>query len=246
MSLIPVSPLAVYDGTARTLHFKSPGFKAPAPEKLSKSSKGARKQWVDDGQALVRETETEKYSLAGSTRKQVGENRWHYEYAVHNLNSDRSGQAFEVPIPAGVEVTNVGFNNCRHHSGEPYSSADWNMEVLPGAVRWNTSTYAQTANANALRWGTMFNFRFEANAPPQEVEATLSLFKPGGVPSMAIATLGPAAPSIPGDFDGNGEVNGADLSILLSAWGTTDPQADLDGNGEVGGSDLAILLGGWG
>jgi hypothetical protein len=53
------------------------------------------------------------------------------------------------------------------------------------------------------------------------------------------------SPSIPGDLNGDGVVNGADLSILLSGWGLPGP-ADLDGNGTVGGSDLAILLGSWG
>jgi hypothetical protein len=53
------------------------------------------------------------------------------------------------------------------------------------------------------------------------------------------------SPSIPGDLNGDGVVNGADLSILLSGWGMPGP-ADLDGNGTVGGSDLAILLGNWG
>jgi hypothetical protein len=183
--------------------------------------------------------------LVGYKAWQVGEDLWHYEYAIHNLNSDRSGQAFEVPIPAGVEVTNVEFHGVRHHSGEPYSSANWTWETVPGGIRWFTRTYAETENANALRWGTMFNFRFEANAPPQQVEATLTLFKPGDVPSMAIATLGPAANSIPGDLDGNGVIDGADLAALLSAWGTDDPEADLDHDGVVGGPDLAIVLGGW-
>lgn len=53
-----------------------------------------------------------------------------------------------------------------------------------------------------------------------------------------------------GDIDGNGEVGGADLAVLLAEWGpcsdcTTCP-ADLDGNCDVGGADLAILLGAWG
>ena len=56
----------------------------------------------------------------------------------------------------------------------------------------------------------------------------------------------PEVVSIPGDLDGDGVVNGADLSILLSAWGSADPTADIDGNGIVGGSDLAVLLGNWG
>ena len=49
-----------------------------------------------------------------------------------------------------------------------------------------------------------------------------------------------------GDLDGNGDVGGSDLSVLLGSWGTSDPEADLDGNGEVSGSDLSILLGNWG
>ncbi|MFZ9880682.1 MAG: hypothetical protein ACO3QC_04695 [Phycisphaerales bacterium] len=49
----------------------------------------------------------------------------------------------------------------------------------------------------------------------------------------------------PADLDGNGIVNGADLTILLSQWGSPG-SADLDGNGIVGGGDIAILLNSWG
>jgi hypothetical protein len=51
-----------------------------------------------------------------------------------------------------------------------------------------------------------------------------------------------AAPS--GDLDGNGTVDGADLGLLLGAWGTPGP-GDLDGNGTVNGADLGLLLGSW-
>ena len=60
--------------------------------------------------------------------------------------------------------------------------------------------------------------------------------------TLAISVEGDV--SRPGDLDGNGVVDGADLAILLGAWGTN--QYDLDGDGIVGGSDLAILLGDWG
>lgn len=50
----------------------------------------------------------------------------------------------------------------------------------------------------------------------------------------------------PADLDGNGQVDGNDLIILLGAWGTSDAAADLDGNGIVDGADLMILLGAWG
>jgi len=53
----------------------------------------------------------------------------------------------------------------------------------------------------------------------------------------------------PSDFNGDGVVNGADLSTLLSAWGPCDAppycDADLDWNGIVNGSDLGILLSEW-
>lgn len=56
---------------------------------------------------------------------------------------------------------------------------------------------------------------------------------------------GCGGPGVPGDLNGDGVVNGADLSILLAAWGSDDPAADLDGNGVVGGADLTILLSDW-
>ncbi len=67
-----------------------------------------------------------------------------------------------------------------------------------------------------------------------------------------IATFTPIVDPPPGcppkcpDLDGDCVVGGADLSILLGAWGTPNPAADLTGDGTVGGADLSILLGGWG
>ncbi len=54
----------------------------------------------------------------------------------------------------------------------------------------------------------------------------------------------PLAVPVTGDLDGDGHVGGADLALLLGAWGTSGA-GDLDGDGIVGGSDLAILLGSW-
>ena len=50
---------------------------------------------------------------------------------------------------------------------------------------------------------------------------------------------------ITGDLNGDGLVDGADISILLGAWGTADPIADLTGDGNVDGADLSIVLGNW-
>jgi hypothetical protein len=48
-------------------------------------------------------------------------------------------------------------------------------------------------------------------------------------------------------LDLNGAVNGADLGLLLSGWGTcgTPCPGDLDRNGFVEGFDLGLLLSNW-
>ncbi len=51
--------------------------------------------------------------------------------------------------------------------------------------------------------------------------------------------------TIEADLDFDGRVNGADLGILLLAWGTSNPAADLDRDGVVSGSDLGLLLLQW-
>jgi hypothetical protein len=50
------------------------------------------------------------------------------------------------------------------------------------------------------------------------------------------------------DLTCDGGVCGADLGLLLGAWGTdgTPVGADLNGDGTVSGSDLGLLLGAWG
>lgn len=48
---------------------------------------------------------------------------------------------------------------------------------------------------------------------------------------------------IPGDFDGDGDVDLSDLGILLGCWG--QPCGDLTGDGDTGLGDLGILLGNW-
>ncbi len=92
---------------------------------------------------------------------------WHYEYAVQNLTSDRAVGTFQVPIPPGTAVTNTDFHDVDYHSGEPFDGTDWLATVGADAVTWATTPRATNPNANALRWGTLYNFRFDANACPR-------------------------------------------------------------------------------
>jgi cyclophilin family peptidyl-prolyl cis-trans isomerase len=55
---------------------------------------------------------------------------------------------------------------------------------------------------------------------------------------------------IPGDLDGDLDVDGNDLDIILADWGNTvppsDPRADVNGDGDVNGDDLDYVLADWG
>lgn len=61
-----------------------------------------------------------------------------------------------------------------------------------------------------------------------------------------ILSIGGCDPTVPplGDLDQDCVVDGADLGILLGAWGAKRP-GDLDGDGVVGGADLGALLAAW-
>ncbi len=51
--------------------------------------------------------------------------------------------------------------------------------------------------------------------------------------------------ALPGDFNGDGSVDGNDLASLLASWGQPFSTADLNFDGVVNGSDLATLLANW-
>ncbi len=79
---------------------------------------------------------------------------------------------------------------CASHSGEPFDNADWGASVFNNTLTWKSpQTYAQNTNANALRWGTLYNFRFDANVPPATGDATIGIFKQApGLPDFVAAS----------------------------------------------------------
>lgn len=126
---------------------------------------------------------------------------WHYEYAIFNQNLDRGIQSFSVPAGSGVTMSNVGFKSPPQHPGSSidgslggagFSSAAWGQSQTGGTMTWSTETFAQNQNANAIRWGTMYNFRFDSNRPPQTSTATIGFFKTGAPITVQILAPTPA------------------------------------------------------
>jgi hypothetical protein len=117
---------------------------------------------------------------------------YHYEIVVRNMNSDRSARGLLVQFPDVATITNVGFRDVDHHSGEPYATTDWTSAVADGgaSVHWFTDDFETDPNANALRWGTSFAFRFDADRPPEEEQYLLELFKPGQPSTVPIPFVG--------------------------------------------------------
>jgi hypothetical protein len=120
---------------------------------------------------------------------------WHYEYAIYNYNLDRSIQSFSVPLELETNISNIGFHappqepgwaNDGTFNNQGYSSTPWVADYVTGCqlwngtcLMWNTETFAQNQNANAIRFGTLYNFRFDADRSPTLWYATIGFFKTG-------------------------------------------------------------------
>ena len=144
---------------------------------------------------------------------------WHYDYAVFNMNLDRAIQSFEVVFPGFPPgLSNVGFHAPPQHPGwahdgtqgdAGYSSTPWIFTVnppppFPNSAVWNCETFLQNPNANAIRWGTLYNFRFDSSAPPAATTANIGFFKTGSpatvnvvAPFMSDATPTPTPTPTP-------------------------------------------------
>ena len=136
--------------------------------------------------------------LVGYRVKKIALQTWVYEYAIQNLNSDQSGASVSIPASSSVTVSNIGFHDVFYHSGDPYDGTDWPGVRNATEVVWATTPHSTNVNANALRWGTLYNFRFIADAPPILGTLTLGLFKPNLSSSLPVDDV--LVPGEPHDF----------------------------------------------
>ena len=189
---------------------------AYAPGAITQRQRPAVRAWQDSDASVTLtnvDVANDGRIIVAFKSTALGGGNFSYEYAIQNLNSHRSVRGITIPVTAGAPITNIGFHDVPYHSSEPFTGAtgaytgvDWTGQVVGNAVVWNTELYSVNQRANALRWGTTYNFRFESTGFPGDM--VLELFRPGTpttvtapstMPAFAISPVGtPPATMLPG------------------------------------------------
>ncbi len=162
-----------------------------------------------------------------STNAGGGAKTW--EFAIHNLNSDRSLGSFTLNFPVPMAAPSmVGFHDLNYHSGEPYSGSDWTSSQSSGSLAWATTPYATSVNSNALRWGHTYNFRCTTTSVPTSFN--LGLFKPGSPTSLPVTMPTMPTPSW--------QENSADASMSIDGATNTGFSGPVSVTRTVGTASL--------
>jgi hypothetical protein len=186
--------------------------------------------------------------IVASKATNMGNGKWSYEYAVQNVNSNRAAGEFRLSLPPGANISDVGFHDVASHSGEPYDGTDWPGVVGAYDITWKTTPYGTNVNANAIRWGTMYNFRFTADVAPTTGQVMLGLFKPatGSLPQVILGDAVVPDPTVCiGDFNRDGGFDGADVVAFFQAWEAGASAADANNDGGVDGADAQAFYQAW-
>jgi len=169
----------------------APNFSLTLQGSTTRQQPGIKAWKTNDASVIETNINTDGLMILGTKVTSLGGAQYHYEYALQNLNSYRGAKSFSIPIPPGATVTNVGFHDVDYHSGEPFDGTDWTAQITPTAVTWATQDYEVNTNANALRWGTLYNFRFDCNMAPGTASLTIGMFRPGSPASYTASVLTP-------------------------------------------------------
>jgi hypothetical protein len=94
--------------------------------------------------------------------------------------------------------------------------------------------------------GGLYVYPSGAAAETQLVSTTICGNSPRNVSGPYQADSASQVCDCRADISGDSIVNGVDLAIILSNWGTSSSVADVTGDGTVGGSDLGVILAAWG
>jgi subtilisin-like proprotein convertase family protein len=163
--------------------------------------------------------------IVSSKATPIAGGMFHYEYVVYNMNGDRDGGSFSVPVPDAAAVTNMGFNCPVYRYGDgnggaSFSSTPWTTNRANGVVTWSTQSLCQNGNANAIRWGNSFSFRFDSDAAPVAGgNVGVGLWKPGTPSAFNAAAQSPGTLTTlpPTQISGTGSANPPSAQIATTS-----------------------------
>jgi hypothetical protein len=185
----------------------------------------------------------------GAKVTDLGDGRYRYEYAVYNLNSDRSAGRFSIPLPMSAQITDFSFKHAPYHSGEAISNTPWTFAKAGNRLTFATEDFARNASANAIRWGSLYNFGFTTNVAPSPGVGVIGLFKPGTL-SAALATAIPVPTVCVAEVTGDNALSADDVIAYLNGFfGTNLTLADVASlggglvpDGQITSDDLIAFL----
>ena len=152
----------------------------------------------------------------------------------------------------GIKATSDGGCIIAAGTGDEYAYSDCNAGVC--SDQWEAYIVKFDADGS-LDWQETYSGGPGQDWAAEDIDLTadggaIVAVDNGQFGFLKLATfLDPGTEPCTGDIDGNGMVDGSDLSKVLGFWGPCgngDCPADLDGDGAVTGADLSILLGWWG
>lgn len=163
--------------------------------------------------------------ILASKATDLSDGFWRYEFALLNIDMDRQVGSVSFPLSQATTVRNTGFHAPQHHDeplnavgGVAIDNNPWTSTRTSTAVTFSTTT-------NPVRWGTVYNIRFEANVPPvNNCFIKMGLFKPGTPTDVSELSFGPSpgAPTPP-DCNHNNVPDEEDIANHVSE--------DCDANG---------------
>ena len=175
-----------------------------------------------------------------------------------------------VNVP-GPDATPLAFDGSGHAVGTGEIGISGDRDVFQFTVVQSTSTTISLTADNAAELdtylrlynssGSQIAYNDDINWPSNSNSRITTTLTPGTYYASAASYIGfgdetgsyslevdvdPAAVQIPGDFDGDQDVDGDDFLVWQAYFGTTGPDGDANGDGQVDGDDFLIWQGNFG
>ncbi|MGE3173441.1 MAG: hypothetical protein AB7O97_12520 [Planctomycetota bacterium] len=108
-----------------------------------------------------------RFAVAVKVTGPVG-GMYRYEYAIQNLDNNRGGASFRIPVLATAVVQNAGFSDI---DGDPLN--DWTFARTPTEISFSAQ------GTNSLDWNTIYNCWFDCDVPPGAGTMRIDQARPG-------------------------------------------------------------------